>query len=204
MKLSTKLVSIISKNRQLFLGLGLGVLVMLPTGVYLNERNNSSQTEVPSTTQESSATNDFSQAQNLEPISPNSEEATMDQKDNKSSGSNSGAVEASRQESEVYSQKAAEYGAQAAEINRCLKVSSAEWTTYKAASDSATSKRRLVEDFVMGNNQITNAEYDEFMIAAYSEFNSTMQKATSTYLNNMNNQNCTPQNITFTPMVWEF
>ena len=52
-RLNAKASGFISKNKQLFLGLALGALVMLPTGLYLNERTNNKQgVQIPTQTTE--------------------------------------------------------------------------------------------------------------------------------------------------------
>lgn len=63
-----KVVGFIGKNKQLFIGLVVGALIMLPTGLYVSERNSNRQTEKPTTTQETKANNDTTQAQSLAPV----------------------------------------------------------------------------------------------------------------------------------------
>lgn len=63
-----KIVGFIGKNKQLFIGLAIGALIMLPTGLYVNERNSNRQAEKPTTTQDTKANNDSSQAQSLDPV----------------------------------------------------------------------------------------------------------------------------------------
>ena len=68
MKLLAKLKKSIGTNKQLFLGLAIGALIMLPTGVYVNTRNNSHQADQPNTTLETKADNDSTEAKSLDTI----------------------------------------------------------------------------------------------------------------------------------------
>jgi len=68
MKLLAKLKKTIGTNKQLFLGLAIGALIMLPTGVYVNTRNNSHQADQPNTTLETKADNDSTEAKSLDTI----------------------------------------------------------------------------------------------------------------------------------------
>lgn len=63
-----KAVGFIGKNKQLFIGLAIGALIMLPTGLYVNERNSNRQADKPSTTLETKVGNDSSNAQSLNPV----------------------------------------------------------------------------------------------------------------------------------------
>lgn len=68
MKLRAKLKKTIGTNKQLFLGLAIGALIMLPTGVYVNTRNNSHQADQGSTTLETKPATESNQIQNLAPV----------------------------------------------------------------------------------------------------------------------------------------
>ena len=49
--LTSKIKSFMGKNKQLFMGLVVGALIMLPTGLYVNELNNSRKVNTSATTQ---------------------------------------------------------------------------------------------------------------------------------------------------------
>jgi hypothetical protein len=63
-----KVTGFIGKNKQLFIGLAIGALIMLPTGLYVNERNSNRQADQGNTTLETKADNDSGQAKTVAPV----------------------------------------------------------------------------------------------------------------------------------------
>lgn len=81
-----KILSFIGKNKQLFVGLTIGTLIMLPAGLYVNERNNSRQATIPNTAIETKTTPDTTHTQGLTSVA---EQSTPSQNNNQpSAGSN--------------------------------------------------------------------------------------------------------------------
>lgn len=68
MKRLAKVNKVIIKNKQLLIGLAIGALIMLPTGLYVNERKSNQQTEQGSTTLDTKANNDNEQAKTIDPV----------------------------------------------------------------------------------------------------------------------------------------
>ena len=71
----------IGKNKQLFIGLAVGALIMLPTGLYVSERNNNQKTDTPASTLDTKA--DSNSTKNLEVLT---EQTTPTQSNNQQSG----------------------------------------------------------------------------------------------------------------------
>lgn len=66
-KTIAKLKKTLKNNKQLFIGLAIGALVMLPSGLYVNERNNNRQITQPNATLDTQSDNDSINAENLDP-----------------------------------------------------------------------------------------------------------------------------------------
>lgn len=86
MKLISRLKKLATNNKQLVVGVAIGALIMLPTGIYLNERNNNRQTGEQTTTAPQSTTD--SNLNGLTPIKEQSSNQSSSQPNNGSTSTN--------------------------------------------------------------------------------------------------------------------
>lgn len=84
MKLISKAKKLLNNNKQLALGVAIGALIMLPTGLYLNERSNNRQASDQTTTTPQSTTDS-----SLNELTPIKEQSTNQSNSQQSNGSTS-------------------------------------------------------------------------------------------------------------------
>lgn len=175
-----------------FIGTFVWLLLMIPLSIYIvtNIEDEGLQ-KVTSVTDQKAPESRNPQDTTPKTIDPalNNQEATQPTTQNTQQQRPSAAeIEQSRK-------AAAAYSAEAAEIDRCLKVNSQAWTVYENILKTETTKRDTdIADFREGRDMgaITLAEYNEAMDLIEWRYNSTTKAAEEAYTTTIVNQNCEP------------